>query len=202
MYPVKTPAVAKSLFRGLVWNKDRSSPSVFLTFDDGPTPEITPFVLNELDRYDAKATFFVIGKNAEAHPFLVQEIIDRGHSIGNHTYSHLNGWKTKDEDYFSDVERCDKLVGSDLFRPPYGRISISQARHLSDGHEVIMWDVLSGDFDTKIDANRCVANVVNNTSNGSIIVFHDSKKAEPRLRGSLPIVIKELSDRGFRLSAL
>ena len=202
MYPVKTPSIVKGLFPGLTWNGSRNEKSIFLTFDDGPTPEVTSFVLDELKKVDAVATFFLVGKNAVEHPDLVDRIKREGHAIGNHTYSHYSGWKCNDDEYFSDVEKCAEVLSTDLFRPPYGRIKLSQARELSKRYRIVMWDVLSGDFDERIDADRCAKNVLRNTTNGSIIVFHDSLKAAPRMQKALPEVLDELIGEGYAFRTL
>ena len=202
MYPVRTPSFVRSLFPGLIWKKDGASKIVYLTFDDGPTPSVTENVLDQLEKFNAKATFFCVGKNVVKHQDILVEIRDRGHSVGNHTYSHLSGWKTQNKAYFEDVERCSDVIETSLFRPPYGRIKLSQAARLTREFDVIMWDVLSGDFDESLDADQCAVNVLNNISNGSIVVFHDSVKAWPRLRHTLPTVLKILTERGFRFEAL
>ena len=154
MYLVKTPFLLRWLYPDLVWKKP-SANTIYITFDDGPIPEVTPFVLNALADYDAKATFFCIGDNVRKYPEIYQEVIKAGHSIGNHTFNHLNGWNTDDEKYLENIGECAEYVKSDLFRPPYGKIKKSQIRKLKTRHpdiKVIMWDVLSGDFDQNLSS--------------------------------------------------
>lgn len=175
---------------------------MYLTFDDGPHSEATPFVLDELKKYNAKATFFCIGKNVTAHPDIYRRIIEEGHSVGNHTQNHLNGWKTKDKSYLDDIMEAAKHIDTTLFRPPYGRITKFQAMHLKaamkkDNAKVIMWDVLSGDFDQSLSSQDCLENVILNARNGSIIVYHDSEKAFERMKNSLPLALNFFEKRGI-----
>lgn len=197
MYPVRTPALLKPLMKDLIWSMPDDGRSVYLTFDDGPTPGVTDKVLDLLAAYQAKATFFCIGSNAEAHPELMARIRREGHSIGDHTYDHLNGWKNSAFSYFRNVLRSQRITQGTLFRPPYGRITQQQAKVLGSRFDVVMWDVLSGDFDTAIDGAQCARNVLRNWRAGSIIVFHDSLKAEVRLMTALPLVLEQLAECGF-----
>lgn len=200
MYFVKNPLLLKKLYPSLIWDVPVNDRSVYLTFDDGPIPEVTPFVLEQLKAYNARATFFCIGDNVRKHPDVYEMILRQGHSIGNHTFNHLNGWRTSTEDYISNIDECSKYTGDQLFRPPYGRISPSQIKAFKENFpdsKIIMWDVLSGDFDTKIDAEKCYQNVVRNVEPGSIVVMHDSLKAMPRLEDSLPRILKELNEEGY-----
>ena len=199
MYLVKTPFLLRWLYPDLVWKKP-SATTIYITFDDGPIPEVTPFVLNALADYDAKATFFCIGDNVRKYPEIYQEVIKAGHSIGNHTFNHLNGWNTDDEKYLENIGECAEYVKSDLFRPPYGKIKKSQIRKLKTRHpdiKVIMWDVLSGDFDQNLSSENCLENVLRTTAPGSIIVFHDSLKAFDRMKYVLPKALDYWSDKGF-----
>lgn len=199
MYFVKTPFFLRWMYPGLVWKKP-SANTIYITFDDGPIPEVTPFVLNAMAEYDAKATFFCIGDNVRKHPEIYQEVIKAGHSIGNHTFNHLNGWNTDDEKYLENIDECAEYVKSDLFRPPYGKIKKSQIKKLKIQHpeiKVIMWDVLSGDFDQNLSPEKCLENLLSTTVPGSIIVFHDSLKAFDRLKYVLPKALDYWSDKGF-----
>ena len=180
---------------------------MYLTFDDGPHPEVTPFVLDELKKYNAKATFFCIGKNVAAYPDTYKRILEEGHAVGNHTQHHLNGWKTKDAVYLDDVKEACKYIDSSLFRPPYGRITSFQAKHIKNAMKkedakIIMWDIISGDFDESISPEDCLENVILNGRNGSIIVYHDSEKAFKRLKLALPETLRFFEKRGMRFENL
>lgn len=175
---------------------------IYLTFDDGPVPEVTPWVLDLLKQNDIKATFFCVGANVEKHPKIYQRMLAEGHSVGNHTHNHLNGWETKSENYFDNIENCAQLVSTRLFRPPYGRMKRSQRTHLGDRYSIVMWDVLSGDFDKSTSAEKCLDNVITNTRNGSIIVFHDSVKASQNLVYALPRFIEHSKKEGFEFGCL
>ena len=210
-YFIKTPGFIMRFFSKYTWRLPVNSNEIFLTFDDGPTPEITEFVLSELKKYNAKATFFCIGKNIKKQSNTFNKIVSEGHAIGNHTQNHLQGWKTNNQKYLKSVLECENIIAnwpqkvnnSKLFRPPYGKIRKSQARNLlKNGYKIIMWDVLSGDFDSSISNERCLQNVLKNTRNGSIIVFHDSVKAAEKIKYALPRVLKALSDKGFSFSKI
>lgn len=202
MFLVKTPLAIKKSFPSLVWDIPNNTKTIYLTFDDGPTPEITTWVLETLKKHKIKATFFVVGENVKKHSQIYQQLIAEGHAIGNHTYNHLNGWKTKSSDYLQNIEKCAELVESNLFRPPYGRIKNTQIRKLKQSYKIIMWDVLSGDFDFKTSPEQCAENVINNTKAGSIIVFHDSVKAEKNLKYALPKAIEFLKQQGFTFGVI
>src|SRR5436190_2963882 len=185
-YLVKTPLLLKKIYPSYLWSIETKEKILYLTFDDGPHPEITTFILRQLKQYDALATFFCIGKNVVAYPGVYKQLLDEGHSVGNHTYNHLNGWKTDNDIYLKDIAKASKVIDSSLFRPCYGRITKFQAKNLRPvmkGKEptIVMWDVLSGDFDIDCSPEQCLANVVLTSGPGSIIVFHDSEKAFPRL---------------------
>jgi len=205
MYLVKTPSLLKKLYPALQWNGTRATRNIYLTFDDGPIPIVTPFVLNILKQYNAKATFFAIGDNVRKHPDIFEQVKTEGHAIGNHTYNHLKGWKTDDKTYIENTLKADELLHSNLFRPPYGRIKRSQIKLLKDAKpdmQLIMWDVLSGDFDMKLNAEKCLKNVLKHTENGSIVVFHDSLKAFGRLEYVLPRAMEVWSKAGFEFGLL
>ncbi len=204
-YPVKTPRWVKKLFNSSTWDMPKSGRTIYLTFDDGPHPVITPFVLDELKKYNARATFFCIGKNVEDNPIVYSRILEEGHAVGNHTYNHLDGWKTGSVKYLEDVSKAKQLIDSNLFRPPYGRITIKQRKGLpalGKPLKIIMWSVLSGDFDNSITPEKCCSNVIKNTRNGSVIVFHDSEKAMERMRYSLPIVLQHFYDKGYHFKKI
>jgi len=199
---VKTNRIIKWIFPNYVWDIPNDGQKVFLTFDDGPTPEITEWVLEQLKKYNAKATFFCIGNNIEKYPEIFQKTIAEGHAIGNHTFDHLNGWKTTTEVYIENVKLYEtqnpKLVTRNLFRPPYGKIKHYQSKILRKlGYKIIMWDVLSRDYDQSISATQCLENVLSNIETGSIIVFHDSVKAEHNLKYVLPKTLEFLKEKGF-----
>ena len=206
-YFVKTPGWLKKIYDSYTWSISVKDKILYLTFDDGPHPEATPFVLKELKKYNVLATFFCIGKNVVAYPDIYKQIIQEGHSVGNHTYNHLNGWKTNNDDYLNDIALASNEIDSYLFRPPYGRITSFQAKNLKQAMKgkkpkVIMWDVLSGDFDTECTPQQCLANVIFASVPGSIIVFHDSEKAFPRLEYTLPKVLHYFSEKGYLFKAL
>ncbi len=180
---------------------DRREKKIYLSFDDGPHPVATPFVLDQLKKYNAKASFFCIGKNVAAYPSLYSRILEEGHTVGNHTQDHLNGWKTTTDDYLRNVKAAEKWIKSGLFRPPYGRIRSAQARKMKQ-YQIIMWDVLSADFDKAVSAERCYQHVVRHTNNGSIVVFHDSEKAWDKMSNTLPLVLEHFSKKGFQFSAI
>jgi peptidoglycan/xylan/chitin deacetylase (PgdA/CDA1 family) len=178
---------------------------LYLSFDDGPHPVATPFVLDALNKYGAKACFFCIGKNVVEHPQLFRRILSEGHRVGNHTQDHLNGWKVPDKDYLDNVRQAARYIDSDFFRPPYGRISPFQSKLLRaapSSYKIIMWDVLSADFDRSLSAERCAKNVIRYARPGSIIVFHDSEKAFDRLQGALPEVLEHFTKAGYRFEAI
>ncbi len=202
MQIAKTPTIAKKLFSRLTWNEDTDKKVLYLTFDDGPTPKITNWILKELAKYNAKATFFCLGKNVVLYPKLLDYIICEGHSVGNHTYNHLNAWKTEKHKYLNDIKSCEKVFHSKLFRPPYGKLKPGIRTQILESHQIIMWDVMSYDFDNDISEENCYQNVVKNAKEGSIIVFHDSVKAKKNMKASLPRVLKCFSEKGFVFKGL
>lgn len=201
MYTIRTPYLVQTVFKQLVWTIPTKD-TIYLTFDDGPTPGVTQWVLETLGGYGAKATFFCVGKNVEEHPEIYKQVLMQGHTVGNHTYHHLNGWKTNKRRYLLDIKKCAKHIDSRLFRPPYGRLRKVHYKEIKDKYSVVMWDVLSGDFDNRISNEKCLKNVVNKVRPGSVVVFHDSLKAENKLRYVLPKVLSVLSERGFVFSAI
>jgi peptidoglycan-N-acetylglucosamine deacetylase len=201
-YFTKTPALLKSIYRSCIWSLSPTAPVVYFTFDDGPHPQATPFVLDQLQQYGAKATFFCIGKNVVEQPDIYQRILTEGHAVGNHTHNHLNGWKTGNKTYLENIRTAGGYIKSNLFRPPYGRISPFQIRQLKPDFHIVMWDVLSADFDTEISGEQCLQNVVFKLQKGSIIVFHDSAKAWERLEYALPRALAFCKKQGWRMEAL
>lgn len=228
--PVKIPLVVKKMFPNYVWDIPTRDKVLYLTFDDGPTPEITHWVLNTLKSFDAKATFFCIGKNIETHPDIFKAIFNDGHAIGNHTYNHIKGWKTYTEDYVGNVLKAEHVMSSEfgvqslkfqkitdseinmqqstisnqkstinnLFRPPYGQITPKQGRELiALGYKIIMWDVISFDWDKTVSEETCLNNVITKSTNGSIIVFHDSVKASRNMQYTLPKTLEYFSRKGY-----
>lgn len=196
-YPKRFPKVLRWPFKGALWRLPAQPPAVYLTFDDGPTPHITPWVMDRVEEVGGKATFFLVGNNVDNHPDIFLEIKNRGHAVGHHTQNHLNGWKTANSKYFEEVEKGFSRVQTKFFRPPYGRITPSQYKHLKSEFTIVLWDVLSGDFDTEATVEDVVENTLSNVQNGSIIVFHDSQKAWPRLETALPIILKKLKEAGY-----
>jgi peptidoglycan/xylan/chitin deacetylase (PgdA/CDA1 family) len=209
MYTIKTPWLLKKLYPDCVWDIPVQDNILYLTFDDGPHPEATPFVLDELKKYNAKATFFCIGKNVVEYPDIYKRILFEGHRTGNHSFNHLNGWKVNDEKYIADIMQARKFIDSDIFRPPYGRITKFQNRLLTAPHpdrkqlfKIIMWNVLSADFDVSITPEKCTTNVIRNAKPGSVIVFHDSQKAFSKLQFALPKVLKHFAAKNYRFEEI
>lgn len=194
MYLVQTPRLLRALSPSVVeWDiaATTGDPAVYLTFDDGPHLLATPFVLDQLAAYEAKATFFCIGKNVIEHPALYDRILREGHRAGNHTHNHLKGWKTKTKEYIENTQQASRFIQSDLFRPPYGRIKRMQAAQLHEmGYRIVMWSLLSGDFDMDLEPERCLENVIFHLKPGDIVVFHDSQKAWERMSYALPRVLE------------
>lgn len=206
MYLIKSPIWLRRIAgKDLLWQMPADeSKKIYLSFDDGPHPAITPTVLQILKTFNAKASFFCIGDNVVKYPQVYEQLLAEGHTVGNHTFNHLNGWKTKNEIYIDNINKAKKYIKSSLFRPPYGRITKQQQQLIKKelGLAIVMWDVLSGDFDAKISAEVCANNVIKHTEPGSIIVFHDSEKAWPRLEKALPTVMTFLSEAGYQFSKL
>jgi peptidoglycan/xylan/chitin deacetylase (PgdA/CDA1 family) len=202
MYLIKTPQLIQNLFPNFTWHIPTKEKVLYLTFDDGPIPQVTPWVLEQLAAYNAKATFFCVGDNIQKYPEVFQQVKAAGHAVGNHTYNHLNGWLTDNIPFFHNVRHCANLTNSVLFRPPYGRLKRKQAQFLQRHYRIVMWDVLSGDFDPSIAPERCLHNVIDNAQAGSIVVFHDSLKAEEKLRYVLPKVLQYFTAEGYTFEKL
>ena len=201
--PHKTPRWIQQLYPSLEWRVGTAKNAVFVTFDDGPVPELTPAILDILADYEARATFFCVGENVERYPEIFQRLLDEGHAVGNHTHRHLNGWKTPATTYLEDIGACQTAIEArgaqtDLLRPPYGRISRKQLRQLHTRYRIVMWDVLSGDFDPRLSATECLDKTLEFVREGSIVVFHDNIKATERVLGALPGFMDEMSKREWK----
>lgn len=208
MYYLKyIPPIIQGLYPSYLWRIPNAKETVYLSFDDGPHPEITPWVLDELSRYQAKATFFTVGANVDRYPEVAQQIVRKGHLIGNHTYHHVNGALTSNSTYFEEIRKGGEAlqrigIHTSLFRPPYGRMKYAQLGVVKKSHQIIMMDVVAGDFDPRLDGNQVAQNVLKNYKAGSIILLHDSKKASDRLKVALPVILKSLYERGISMQAL
>ncbi len=194
---IQPKALYKKIYPKAIWNYNRKDKIIYLTFDDGPIPEITKWVLDELIKFNAQATFFCVGENIKRHPDIFETIIAQGHGVGNHTMNHLRGFSTSTEDYLKDIENCKLLVKNNLFRPPYGRLKPSQYKQLLvKNYKLIMWDVISYDYE-KISEKTCLNTTIKNTKNGSIVLFHDSVKSKNNLKYTLPLFLSHFSNLGY-----
>ena len=199
---VKIPHIIRKLFPSVFWKGIETEKVVYLTFDDGPTPEVTTKVLALLKEYAAFATFFCLGNRVELYPDIFSQLTDQGHSVGNHSHSHFLGLNTSNQAYFSDIDKAKGLIHSKLFRPPYGKMKWSQYRKLKNDYQIVLWDVIPGDYKKSMTVNKLITNVVNNTSNGSVIVLHDSVKCAPVMLEALPIILQKLTDQGYVFKAI
>ena len=208
MYLIKVPKLIRNYYSDYTWRFNTDKKAIYLTFDDGPTPEVTDWVLEQLKKYDAQATFFMIGKNVELYPDIAHRVIDANHTIGNHTQTHKNGWDTSTKAYLKDFLQGQKAIAeytgykTRIFRPPYGKITSDQAEAILPKNNIVMMDVLSGDFDTSLNGRNCYHNVIRNSKKGSIILFHDSIKAFERLHYALPRVLEYYHAKGFIFSSI
>lgn len=198
----KIPRIVKKFYPGLIWNFTTDHRAVYLTFDDGPTIDVTLEVIEILKQYNIQATFFCIGRNVERNPDIFQVLIETGCAVGNHTYSHIKGWKTSDPDYFSDIELASRYIQSNLFRPAYGQIKPSQTRHLRLYYRIIMWSLMSYDFHPEMTKEKCLNHVIKNTKPGSILVFHDSIKASENMLYTLPRALEYFIAQGFEFKTI
>lgn len=196
------PKWFRSLFHGIMWNSEETGSVVHLTFDDGPIPEVTPWVLNLLDEYNQKATFFCVGENVNKYPEIYSEIISRGHTVGNHTFHHLNGWKVKGKKYLADISKADVDINSNLFRPPYGKLTFGLYRKLKNQKKIVMWTFLSGDFEKSFNADLCFVKVQQHSVDGAILVFHDSIKAKHSLQKILPQILAYYREKNILSKAI
>jgi len=199
---VKTPRVLPLLFPWGEWRETVDEKVIYLTFDDGPVPEATPFVIDLLKAWNARATFFCVGANAGRHPSLLQDLLSGGHRLGNHTFDHLDGWKTSAEEYLENISRCAAVVSSKLFRPPYGKINLRAIAEIRLHYRVVFWDVVSYDFDASFRPEECIAQTAQAARPGSIVVFHDSLKAFSTLKTVLPALLERWTLEGFQFKAL
>ncbi len=199
---VSVPNWIRRFYRPAIWKIPTSEKVVYLTFDDGPTPMITESVMDVLDEYNAKATFFCLGSQVEKHLNLFNEIQKRGHRVGNHTFSHISGWSSTPKDYLDDVERASQVISSSLFRPPYGRITKKQFNQIKKRYTVVFWDIIPGDFIQGITSKKLLKNTLKYLKLGSVIVFHDSIKCGDVLLETLPVLLEELKQRGYRLEVI
>lgn len=208
MFLHRTPKVLQWLYPSLLWQVKTANKELYLTFDDGPIPNLTEFILDVLSEFKIKATFFCVGDNLKKHPQIAQRALDEGHKLGNHSYNHLNGWQTSTVDYISNIVRCQRLLYDfdsavkPLLRPPYGKIKYSQIKLLKKKYTIVMWDVLSGDFSAKINPEKCLEQSIRATKPGSIIIFHDNIKADENVRYALPRYIEHFLDKGYEFKTL
>ena len=201
-YWVRTPRIIQLIFSRLLWRMSPARLVVYLTFDDGPNSSSTNEILKILNEENIKGTFFCIGENVVKHPEIFQKIINKGHSIGNHSMSHINGWKVNKNKYLEDVEKASKIIKSNLFRPPFGKLNFRSTSELKKKFKIVMWDINSGDFDKKLKSSQVVDNVLKNSRNGSVIVLHDNKKFKQCTVDALVPIIKGLKSKGFSLEAI
>jgi peptidoglycan/xylan/chitin deacetylase (PgdA/CDA1 family) len=199
---IQVPDLLRPLLGKLTWRRDPSSKVIYITFDDGPVPEVTPLVLDLLDKYNIKATFFCVGDNVRKHPEVYAEVVGRGHKTGNHTFNHIKGFSFSEDEYVANVEKAAEYIDSELFRPPYGRIKRSQIKRLQSKYEIIMWDLITYDYDRKLSKESILRSVKHYSRNGSIIVFHDSIKAKDNMLAVLPMAIEYWNSQGYTYGVL
>ena len=205
MYLHKTPKWLGGLFPNILWNINTEAKEIYLTFDDGPVPDATPWVLELLEQYNAKATFFMVGENIYKHHKLFTDVVNRGHTVANHTFNHLDGWNTGSRKYFENVKKAEKLLGTNsaqLFRPPHGRLRWSQYRKIRKSLKIVMWDVLSGDFNNSLSPEKCLQVSIGATVPGTVIVFHDSAKSISKLKYVLPHYLEHFAALNFTFKSL
>ena len=194
---IRLPQFLNWFFPSALWRVSTNGDEIFLTFDDGPVPEVTPWVLDLLKKENIKACFFCVGENVKRHPEIYQRILDEGHQVGNHTFNHLQGLKTEDSQFFKNTALAAKYIKSDYFRPPHGWMRHSQYEQINNTYQIVMWDIISGDYRSDITPRKVSKNVLNTVRRGSIIVFHDSYKAQKNMTKALPVVIRKLKKRGY-----
>lgn len=199
---IQFPRLLRPLWGKVVWRKNPSEKVIYITFDDGPVPEVTPLVLDVLDKYNIKATFFCVGENVQKYPEIYTDILQRGHKTGNHTFNHLKGFSNSTEIYVENVREASRMINSKLFRPPYGRITPKQKKILQADYEIIMWDIVTYDYNQKLTKESIFRNVKYYTRNGSIVVFHDSTKAKENMLAVLPLAIEYWKEKGYKFGLL
>lgn len=202
MYLVKTPKLAKKLFSDYVWDIPTDEKVLYFSFDDGPIPHVTAMVLDILEEFSAKATFFCVGENVQKYPKIYERILRCDHAVGNHTYNHLNGWQTPNDVYLDNIHKCRKVVQSNLYRPPYGKITKEQAGVLKQDYRIIMWDIMCGDFDHNVTSDNCFERIKKHAEPGSIIVLHDNIKTEECVRSALPKTLEFFASQGYRFDKI
>ena len=205
----KTPSLLKKISDDLVWDITVDDKDIYLTFDDGPIPTLTEYVLDVLDDFEAHATFFCVGENIFKYPKICEKVMEKDHIIGNHTFNHLKGWSTKNDQYFKNIEKCHKQIlrhqvsrYKPLFRPPYGQITRSQINILKEDFNIVMWDILAYDFETSHSPVKSLAKIIKHTKPGSIIVFHDNYKAQNKLNYMLPRFLQYFKEEGYNFKKL
>ena len=199
---VQFPRLLRPLWGKVVWRKDPSKKVIYLTFDDGPVPEVTPLVLDLLDEHNIKATFFCVGENVQKHPDTFAQVMSRGHKVGNHTFNHLKGFSVKDEEYYDNIDKAAELIDSKLFRPPYGRVTGKQMKKLRDRYAIIMWDVITHDYNKNLSPETIMRTIKRYSRNGSLVVFHDSIKAKENVLAVLPLAIEYWKSKGYTFGVL
>jgi peptidoglycan-N-acetylglucosamine deacetylase len=202
MFRYTIPQLVQLMGKSCTWKVKTNDKKLYFTFDDGPHPDITAWVLDELAKYQAKASFFCVGDNVSKYPETYKRILDEGHAVGNHTFNHINGWKHNHKSYFENIDLCAKYIDSSLFRPPFGKLSLTQLNHIKKTYQIIMWDKLSRDFDPKLDINESLDAMKKNVITGHIFVFHDSEKAEKNVKILLPQLLKHFSELGYTFDSL
>lgn len=198
---IKPPKFIRKFYPEAQWTIETSNKEIFLTFDDGPFTETSFWLEEQLNKYNAKATFFYIGKNILEYPEIKEKMFNAGHSLGNHSHTHLKGWKTSLKNYLSDIEECNKILPSKLFRPPYGKMTFKQYQKVKEQYKIIMWSVLSYDY-TEISPEQCLKNTLKNISSGSIVVFHENYKSEKNMKYCVPIILDHFSNLGFTFQSI